>query len=99
LVGTRAPAFLGMSDDPAELAFLRQRARAPGPTGSCVIDKDQALSFSWKRADELRTVGLPRAEAAAVGDLSVMLCGAISARPPICVDIESKGKRARLAHG
>ncbi len=43
----------GGGDDVADRAFVRERARAPGPAGSRVLDNDQGLGLSVQLAPEL----------------------------------------------
>jgi hypothetical protein len=89
----------GRSDDPAAMAWFRQIAREPGPTGSRFIDDDQGLGVGVQRAHELLEIGLPGADGAEVAHLSVVSLGDISTGNGLFMPIPSDGQCARVTHG
>jgi hypothetical protein len=89
----------GRSDDPADMAFLRQSTIEPVPTGSRFLDKDQVWGFGVQLAHEWINVALPRPNSAQIDDLRVVIFGDISDGDGVCVDVQTDIERARLWHG
>jgi hypothetical protein len=81
------------------MAFLRQIAREPVPTGSHFIDKAQVGGFRLQLAHELINVASPRPNGAKLDDLSLVIFGGIGDCDGVLVDIQTDRERARLWHG
>jgi hypothetical protein len=89
----------GGRDDPADMAWFRQIAREPRPTGARLIDEDQVCGFGLPLAHELIKVAWPRANGAQVDDRSVVIVSDRGHSAGVLVDSQPNIKGARGTHG
>jgi hypothetical protein len=89
----------GGRDAPTALAVLRQRARAPGPTGARGSDADQGRGLGVPRAHAWSKVAWPRATGASVEDRSVVRVGDRGHGAGVLVDIQPPRACASVRHG
>jgi hypothetical protein len=89
----------GGRHDPADLAFLGQRAVEPVPAGARLIDKDERLAFGLPLPDEVIEITRACTDVAAGDDCGVVFLGAIGDGHRVFLDIHTEVKRARLAQG
>jgi hypothetical protein len=89
----------GGRDDPADLALVRQIARAPVSPGSCVIDEDQVGGLCLPRAHALSHVAWPRAHGPQGDDRRVVCVGDLGHGDGVLVDIQPTIAWARVRQG
>jgi hypothetical protein len=77
----------GGGDNPADMAFFRQIAIEPIPTGARLIDKDQMLGLGLHLADEVVNVTLACANSTEGADLGAVLLSDIGHRNGLFMDI------------
>jgi hypothetical protein len=81
------------------MAWFRQIARAPVPTGARCIDEDPGVGVGVQRAHEVIDLGLPGAEGAEVDHLSVVSVGDIRHGDELLMPIPSARQCARVTQG
>jgi len=93
---TRLLGHQGGGDDPADGAFLHERALEPGTAGAGVVDEDTLRTLRPQGPEPLGTITLPRPDRAAGDDRRALGLGDRGDRQRLCMDIQANGERASL---
>ena len=89
----------GGRDDPADRAFVGERAGEPGATRPSVIDKDKGWAFGLQPAEKCIAIALPRPAVPKGDDLGVRFLGDVRDGNGRLMNISPDGECARLVHG